>query len=112
MFTKQLFRTKRRTLALYREQALRHALAFESRWLTEDPAPDGSQATQLTGMNQLATIFDRVERMRVVPFDLRSGAQLVASTLGSVATALPLLKIEGPLKDWLEVLSAFLRHGG
>jgi hypothetical protein len=60
----------------------------------------------------VATVFDRIERMRVVPFDWRSATQLIGSTLGSVATALPLLRIEGPLKEWLELLSKMLGHGG
>lgn len=114
MFTKQLFRTKRRSLTLYREQATRHALAFEARWLGSDPSAGAAAAetAELANLNNVATMFDRVEHMRVVPFDLRSAAQLVASTVGSVATVLPLLKIEGPLKMWLEVLSTVLKHRG
>ena len=34
------------------------------------------------------------------------------STLGSVATALPLLRIEGPIKEWLQLLSTLMRGGG
>jgi hypothetical protein len=111
MFTKQLFRTKRRSLTLYREQATRHALAFEARWLATDAHDHaGAETAELTNLNNVATMFDRVEHMRVVPFDLRSASQLVASTLGSVATVLPLLRIEGPLKVWLEILTALLKR--
>jgi hypothetical protein len=49
--------------------------------------------------------------MRVVPFDMQSALQLIGSTLGSVATALPLLRIEGPLREWLELLSRLLGRG-
>lgn len=111
MFTKQLYRTKHRALALYREQAVRHALSFESRWLEAGTtSPSGGDVSELVRMNQLATVFDRIEGMRVVPFDWRSAVELIASVVGSVATALPLLKIEGPLKDWLEVLTSMLKH--
>jgi hypothetical protein len=63
-------------------------------------------------INNVATVFNRIEHMRVVPFDLRSALQLIGSTLGSIATALPLLKIEGPLKEWLEFLARVFGHGG
>jgi hypothetical protein len=112
MFTKQLFRTKHRALAAYRERILRQSLAFEATWLGEEASEAGSLDTLLTNMNQFATMFERVEHMRIVPFDLKSGFQLVGSTLGSVATALPLLRFEGPIKDWLEFISALLKHGG
>ena len=114
MFTKQLFRTKHRALALYREQALKRARAFESQWLAEhaDAADTTESAALLSNMNNVATIFGRIERMRIVPFDLHSAGQLVGSTIGSVATALPLLKIGGPLQDWLELLATLLRRGG
>lgn len=111
MFTKQLSRTKHRALAAYREQIMRQSLAFESSWLAAD-ASDAKSATVLGNMNQLTTLFHRIEDMRIVPFDLKSGVQLIGSTLGSVATALPLLKFEATLKDWLEFLSALLKHGG
>jgi hypothetical protein len=112
MFTKQLFRTKRKMLALYREQATRHARAFESKWIGLHAHDDQViDATELTRINQVATVFDRIERMRVVPFDMQSALQLIGSTLGSVATALPLLRIEGPLREWLELLSRLLGRG-
>ncbi len=112
MFTKQLFRTKRRALALYREQALRHAVAFEAQWLAgEHGMATDAGAAALLNINSVATVFGRVEKMRVVPFDFESALQLIGSTVGSVATVLPLLRIEGPLKEWLEFLSALLRHG-
>ena len=111
MFTKQLFRTKHRALAVYREQILRRSLAFESSWLAADTS-DAASATVLGNMSHLSTLFGRIERMRIVPFDLKSALQLIGSTVGSVAAALPLLKIQAPIKDWLEFISTLLRHGG
>ena len=113
MFTKQLFRTRRRMLALYREQATRHARAFESKWIGLHAHDDRViDVQELMRINNVATVFNRIEHMRVVPFDLRSALQLIGSTLGSIATALPLLKIEGPLKEWLEFLARVFGHGG
>jgi hypothetical protein len=112
MFTKQLFRTKRRALATCRRQVLKRALAFEEQWLNDESgAGEESDSDLLVEMNSVATIFTRIEQMRVVPFDLKSASQLLASTIGSVATVLPLLRIEGPLKVWLEVLSSLLKRG-
>lgn len=110
MFTKQLYRTKRRALAKYREQVTLQTRRLESDWLaapdTEPGAPPNLD--QLNQLNQTSVLFDRIAHMRVVPFDWESAAQLLASTIGSVATALPLLKIEGPTKDWLEFLTKLL----
>lgn len=112
MFTKQLFRAKRRALARYREHAHRQALRFEAHWLQEPAASPGPDADELESLNTVAAIFARVERMRVVPFDARSALQLIGSTVGALATVLPILRIEGPLKDWLELLSTFVKSGG
>ncbi|MEO8945750.1 MAG: hypothetical protein ABI338_04560, partial [Gemmatimonadaceae bacterium] len=102
MFTKQLSRTKRRAMALCRAQLLRRSLAFEARSLNEDLSVGaGSDVAWHASMNNLSGVFDRIEHMRVVPFDFKSASQLLASTIGSVATVLPLLKFQGPLKDWL-----------
>ena len=46
--------------------------------------------------------------MRVVPFDLRSFGQLVGSTVGSIATALPILRLEATLEDWLRFVAQLL----
>ncbi len=113
MFTKQLFRTKQKAMALCREQVHKRALAFETRWLEDEPGigPE-SDVAWLGSMNNLSGVFDRIEHMRVVPFDFKSAAQLIGSTVGSVATALPLLKIEGPVRQWLELLNAVIGHRG
>lgn len=113
VFTKQLFRTKRRAVNQYREHVLKRSIAFEQQWLSgEGMASREEEIALLLTMNNVATTFERVEKMRVVPFDLRSGAQLLGSTLGSVATALPLLQIEGQAKTWIELISMLLGHGG
>jgi hypothetical protein len=114
MFTKQLFRAKRRALAAYRERVTDHSRRVESRWLA---GPKASQAAdeeirQLAELATLGTMFSRIEQMRVVPFDLRSFAQLLGSTLGSIATLLPLLHVKGELASVFDAIGKLLGHLG
>lgn len=66
-------------------------------------------ASRGTPDSELLVAQDRLENRHL---DSKSTTQLLASTIGSVATALPLLKFEGPLKEWLDLLSTMLKHGG
>jgi len=45
-----------------------------------------------------------------VPFDLRSFGQLVGSTLGSIATLLPLLHAKGEISGIFEMIGKLLGH--
>jgi hypothetical protein len=117
MFTKQLFRSKKRALAVYRQRVTEHSRRLEDRWLmsTDDAQP--AQATQeemreLAEFTTLGTMFSRIEHMRVVPFDLRSFGQLVGSTLGSIATLLPLLHANGAFASLIEAIGKLLGHIG
>jgi hypothetical protein len=113
MFTKQLFRTKKRALAAMRERVAEHSRRVEARWLFEHaPPPAAEETQQLAEQNLLATMFARVEHMRVVPFDLRSFGQLIGSTLGAMATLLPLLHSKGEITDTVEAISKLLGHLG
>jgi len=107
MFTRQLFRAKRRVLAGYREQARRHAASVEARWL--DPRAEGAPPlVDAADLNNVAAVFTRAQQMRVVPFDLRSFSQLVGSTIGSIATALPIVRFEATFEDWLSLVAQLL----
>jgi hypothetical protein len=46
---------------------------------------------------QLRNLYDHIEKMRIVPFDLRSFTELVGQTLGSLVPLLAYLN----LPDWL-----------
>ncbi|MGE0703628.1 MAG: hypothetical protein AB7P22_06780 [Vicinamibacterales bacterium] len=105
MFTRQLFRTKRRAVAAYRAHARRHAIEVESRWIGSTETP---RLSDLADLSSVSATLTRTQQMRVVPFDLRSFGQLLGSTLGSIATALPLLRLEGTLEDWLSFLARML----
>jgi hypothetical protein len=105
MFTKQLFRTKKRALGQYRKLAMDRARALEHYWLNLGPGRRGKEI-DLEQHTSFAAIFETIEHMRVVPFDFRSIGQLVGSTLGSIAAILPLVELEGRLPQWLEFFAS------
>jgi hypothetical protein len=113
MFTKQLFRTRKRALAAYRERVTDHSRVVESRWLFGDKsnAPQ-EEIRDLAEQSTLGAMFERIERMRVIPFDLRSSVQLVGSTLGAMATLLPLLHAKGEMAGIVEAISKLLGELG
>ena len=114
MFTKQLFRAKKRALAVYRERLTEQSRRVEGRWIAADSwqaAAVGDPAEEMRAMAELATLgamFTRIEQMRVVPFDLRSFAQLIGSTVGALALVLPLLDVKGELVGIFEVIAKLL----
>ena len=111
MFTKQLFRSKRRALAAYRERLTEHSRRVEQHWLFETTrVTSKNEMREIAELETLGTVFSRVEKMRVVPFDLRSFGQLVGSTLGAIATLLPLLYEKGELATIFEAFGRLVGH--
>ena len=113
MFTKQLSRSKKRALAVYRQRVTEHSRRLEARWLVGNDDPQPAQGTQeemreLAEFTTLGTMFSRIEQMRVIPLDLQSLGQLVGSTLGSIATLLPLLHADRALTSIFEAMSKLL----
>jgi hypothetical protein len=112
MFTKHLYRSKNRALATYRERVTAQGRSVESRWQTND---HGTQSTsdeirELAELATMSTMFLHIEKMRVVPFDLRSLVQLMGSSFGSVATVLPFLHFDGKVSNNFELIGKFLGH--
>ncbi len=113
MFTKQLFRTRKRALAAYLERVTEHSRVVESRWLFGDKADSSQEAIRdVAEQSTLGAIYERIDDMRVVPFDLRSFLQLLASTLGAMATLLPLLHAKGEIAAMVEAISKLLGELG
>ena len=109
MFTKQLFRTRKRALIAYLERVTEHSRVVESRWLFGDTSESPQEDFRnLAEQSTLGTIFARINEMRVVPFDLRSFMQLLGSTLGAMATLLPLLHAKGEIAGGVEAISNLL----
>ena len=114
MFTRQLYRSKRRALAIFRRRVTEHSRRIETNWLATATSPDSAteEIRYLTELTTLGNMFTRIQGMRVVPFDLRSFMQLSASSLGSIATILPILNISGDVPGILESVSKFLGQFG
>jgi len=115
MFTRQLYRTKRRARRLYRARVMEYARLFESTVLPQAPSARTSPATMLDLglMARFSELFERCEHMRVVPFDFRSMSELFISTLGTVATILPALRFTQLLSQLLSIagkLGALFAH--
>jgi hypothetical protein len=112
MFTRQLYRSKRRALALYRQRVSNHSRRVENRWLTEDSRPESAaeEIRELTELTTLSTMFTRIQSMRVVPFDILSFTQLLGSSMGSVAVLLPLLNIHGKAPGLLDAAGKLFGH--
>jgi hypothetical protein len=114
MFTRQLYSSKRRALEVYRQRLTEHSRQVEAHWLMNtrnlESAPD--EIRELTELNTLGTMFTRIENMRVVPLDMRSFGQLVGSSLGSVATLLPILHVNGNVTGVFDAIGKLLGHLG
>jgi hypothetical protein len=114
MFTRQLYRSKRRALALYRQRVSSQSQLVEMRWLAELPPPQtaAEEIRELTELSTLSAMFSRIQSMRVVPFDLQSVSQLLGSSLGSIAVLLPLLQVNGKVAGFFDAAGKVLAHFG
>ncbi len=108
MFTRQLYKAKHHALAVYRERVTESSRRIEAYWLpgaSRDKCFAENEIREMAELGTLSTMFIHIEKMRVVPFDLRSFAQLAGSSFGSVATLLPLLEYKGQITGVLDLLS-------
>ena len=114
MFTKQLFQARKRALTAYRERVTEHSRVVESHWLFGDRSISVQEEIRdIAEQSTLGAMFARIDHMRVVPFDLRSFMQLLGSTLGAMATLLPLLHAKGEMTGIVEAMSKLIgRLGG
>ena len=95
MFTKQLYRAKKRAREELYEKTGQRARAFQMVWQKAEHG--ASLRTDLFEWQQLRNLYEHIEKMRIVPFDLRSLAELVGQTVGSLVPLLAYLK----LPEWL-----------
>ena len=113
LFTKQLYRTKKRAIEIYQDRAMERARALERHWLKacEQGDLDSMAGGELAGLNNLTSVFERIHHMRVVPFDLRSFAELVGAAIGPILPLLPYLHIiPEPILKALEESLKLLHH--
>lgn len=100
MFTKQLYRAKRQARSRLFEEGTVRARAFEARWTTAMPSENLN--TELAGWHQLRNLHEHIEKMRVVPFDLRSFGELLGQTLGALLPLVGYLNIPEPVVKAIE----------
>ncbi len=112
LFTKQLARTKKRALAQLREKAMCRARWLEEQWLASPTTQhDATARDELAQLNLLTGFYERISHMRVIPFDLRSAAQLTGSAIGPMIPLLPyFIEIPEPWQQILEALTKWLPH--
>ncbi|MGB4107563.1 MAG: hypothetical protein WBK55_07185 [Alphaproteobacteria bacterium] len=109
LFTKQLSRTKKRAMAQFREKAMASAVAVEQGWLMNDDAPgrEDKLRDELAQLNLLTGFYERIQSMRVIPFDLRSAAQLIGSAVGPMIPLLPYF-FDIP-EAWVKLIEVFTK---
>ncbi|MFN8392494.1 MAG: hypothetical protein U0136_19530 [Bdellovibrionota bacterium] len=115
MFTKQLFRAKKRVVEVYQNRATEAVEEFEEKLFDEDgtKSKDLLFSPLIGGLNNIHGLFRNIEEMRVVPFDLRSFSQLLGSTFGSLLPlVVKLADLPEPTVKFLEMLKPFLGGGG
>jgi hypothetical protein len=95
MFTKRLYRVKKRAREELYEKVGDLTRAFNLTW--HNAGKDATLGADLLQWQQLRSFYEHIEKMRIVPFDLRSFGELLGQTLGSL---LPLLAYLN-LPDWL-----------
>jgi hypothetical protein len=116
MFTRQLYRTKRRARILYRQRVIEQARLFEREVLPLSAAERTTMpaALDLQLMTRFSDLFESCEEMRIVPFDFRSMGELFAAVVGTVASILPAQQLAKLLPQVVGVLRSivgFVSHG-
>ena len=109
MFTKQLYRAKKRAREELYEKVGERARAFDSAWRNAEPG--ASLQSDLFAWQQLRHLFEHVEEMRIVPFDLRSLSELLGQTLGSLVPLLAYLNLPEWITKLLESTSHWFHSG-
>jgi hypothetical protein len=102
-FMKPLIRTKRRGLMKYGRFGSLYVLAFERKWLGENAPPADAMlgSGDIQSLADLGGSFERLDNMRVIPFDRKTAMSLIFS---AAAPMLPLLLTAMPLRDMVRLL--------
>lgn len=103
MFTKQLYRVKKRAREELYQKAGERARAFEQVWRSSKTG--AALRDDLFEWQELRNLFEHVEKMRIVPFDLRSLGELLFQTLGALVPLMAYLNPPEPLAKFLEAIS-------
>ena len=103
LFTTQLLQAKRRLLEAYRVRTTAEAVEFENQWgASASPSTEVPTPPNLAAYSQWRALYQHVQGMRVVPFDLRSFSELVGYATGPFLPLLTLTeKLDSPPVKWL-----------
>ncbi|MCI0451574.1 MAG: hypothetical protein L0Z51_04170 [Candidatus Latescibacteria bacterium] len=102
-FMRLLIRTKRRALVEYGDLATRYVRSFERKWVTAG----GKSNEELLGTSDIQSLadlggsFERVDHMKVMPFDRRV---VMAFAFSAAAPMLPLLLAVMPLNEMIKFI--------
>jgi hypothetical protein len=102
-FVRPLLRAKWTGVFRYGQFGTRYVQSFEHKWLEKHPHTDEPMlgSGDIQSLADLGGSFDRVDRMRVVPFDRRTVAAFV---FAAGAPMLPLVLTVMPLKEIAKLL--------
>ena len=94
MFTKQLHHAKRRALAHFHRNVTERALMLERTWMQACDSKEYAPMidAEVAGLNSIHALYNHLQKMRVVPLDLRSFAELVGYATGPFLPLVSLLE--------------------
>lgn len=102
-FLPPLIKAKRLGLIEYGRFGSRYVQAFEEKWVRKDSKPNEPMlgSSDIQSLADLGGSYERLDNMRVVPFDRRT---VLAFAFASAAPILPLLLTVMPLRDIVKLL--------
>jgi hypothetical protein len=102
-FLPTLVRAKRRGLIEYGRFGSRYVQAFEEKWVRSDAKPKEPMlgSSDIQSLADLGGSYERLDNMRVVPFDRRTA---FVFAFASAAPVLPLLLMVMPLREIISLL--------
>ncbi len=108
VFSKRLLSARLDGLYQYRKLALRYTRLFHRRWIEQDDESELLGTPDLQSLADLASSYDVVAKMRVVPFGPRDALIVFAAV---AAPVLPLLLTEVPLPKLLGHIGRMMLGG-
>lgn len=95
-FFPKLYQYKKEGIAAYGKLLSRHHLEFDKKWLHSNESLLGS--ADISSVADFTSVYNSIEKMRVVPFDIKS---LLISIAISLLPVLPVLALQYPLDEIL-----------
>jgi hypothetical protein len=102
-FMRPLVRTKRRALIEYSELCSRYVRSFERKWIAAGAEADEAMlgSGDIQSLADLGGSFERVQYMRILPFDQRT---VIGLAVAAAAPMVPLLLMIMPLREMIALI--------